>query len=69
VVKIIASPRSKYGIFDLTLNKIEHFETGSSFYLPDIRDSFQAMRMGAYYCPFEIFVLLDPKKSEIFKRK
>ena len=26
-----AFPRSKSGIFDLTLGKIEHFETASSF--------------------------------------
>jgi len=29
VVKIFAFPRSKSGIFDLTSNKIERFETGS----------------------------------------
>jgi len=29
VVKIFTFPRSKSGIFDLTSNKIEHFETGS----------------------------------------
>jgi len=28
-VKIFAFPRSKSGIFDLTSNKIERFETGS----------------------------------------
>jgi len=29
VVKIFAFPRSKSGIFDLTLNKLKRFETGS----------------------------------------
>ena len=37
VVKIFALPRSKSGIFDLTLNKLNRFETGSSHFKRKIK--------------------------------